>query len=156
MLQGKDRYAAIAGKSLIERYLAAREDKVRTGLAEPVSAATKSALTTIMTSRDEAVLITGSDLSGHREVMRELGKILPENEDTGLRGFRLRLKGSSNFVNTSSSLQISISIWIRWNKGYRKGKQLKPERVMGCRKRVTDGAENVIRLQQAARYVGAR
>ncbi|EAT8819584.1 conjugal transfer protein TraI, partial [Salmonella enterica] len=48
MLQGKDRYAAIAGKSVVSRFLSAREDKARQGIAEPVSAATQAALTAIM------------------------------------------------------------------------------------------------------------
>ncbi|WP_410741872.1 MobF family relaxase [Citrobacter freundii] len=157
MLQGKDRYAAIAGKSLIERYLAAREDKVRTGLAEPVSAATKSALTTIMTSRDEAVLITGSDLSGHREVMRELGKDIARERGYRVKGFsttaegvkqlREHIKFSSNIYQHLDTMEQRISE----RQTTKTGKELwVVENVSQM------GAENVIRLQQAARYVGAR
>ncbi|EDK1561940.1 MobF family relaxase [Enterobacter hormaechei] len=157
MLQGKDRYAAIAGKSIIERYLSARDDKVRAGLAEPVSAATKSALMTVMTSRDEAVLITGSDLSGHREVMRELGKDIAKERGYRVRGFsttaegvkqlREYIKSSGNIYQHLDTMEQKISS----RQTAKSGKELwVVENVSQM------GAENVIRLQQAARYVGAR
>ncbi|HDS3501214.1 TPA: relaxase domain-containing protein [Enterobacter cloacae] len=157
MLQGKDRYPAIAGKSLIERYMAARDEKVRGGLAEPLSAAAKSALNTVLTSRDEAVLITGSDLSGHRDVMRELGKDIAKERGYRVKGFsttsegvrqlREHIKFSGNIYQHLDTMEQRIA----------ERQTLKAGKELWVVENVSQmGAENVIRLQQAARYAGAR
>lgn len=157
MLQGKDRYPAIAGKSLIQRYMAARDDKVRSGLAEPVSAAAKSALATVMTSRDEAVLITGSDLSGHRDVMRELGKDIAKERGYRVKGFSTTAEGVRQLrehIKFSGNIYQHLDMMeqrIAERQTLKSGKELwVVENVSQM------GAENVIRLQQAARYAGAR
>ncbi|MGG8012587.1 conjugative relaxase [Klebsiella aerogenes] len=157
MLQGKDRYAPIAGKSVVSRYLSAREDKARQGIAEPVSAATQAALTTVMTSRDEAILITGSDLSGHRDVMREIGKDIAKERGYRVKGFSTTAEGVKQM---RESMKFSANIYQHLDQMEAKiaaGQIVRPGKELWVVENVSQmGAENVLRLQQAARYVGAR
>ncbi|ECC4732744.1 conjugative relaxase [Salmonella enterica] len=157
MLQGKDRYAAIAGKSVVSRFLSAREDKARQGIAEPVSAATQAALTAVMTSRDESILITGSDLSGHRDVMRELGKDIAKERGYRVKGFSTTAEGVKQM---RESMKFSSNIYQHLDQMETKiaaGQTVRPGKELWVVENVSQmGAENLIRLQQAARYVGAR
>lgn len=157
MLQGKDRYAAIAGKSVVSRYLSSRQEKARQGMAEPVSAATQDALMKVMTSRDESVLITGSDLSGHRDVMRELGKDIALERGYRVKGFSTTAEGVKQL---RESIKFSSNIYQHLDQMETKiatGQIARPGKELWVIENVSQlGAENLIRLQQAARYVGAR
>lgn len=157
MLQGKDRLAAIAGKSVISRYLNAHQEKVAEGHAEPVSEQTKEALINLLSSRDETVMITGSDHSGHREVMRTLGKTIAENSGYKVRGFSTSAEGVSQLKETIKS---SANIYYhldQMEKRVAASQRLPNARELWVVENVSQlGADDLLRLQQVARYAGAR
>ncbi|MCL6336268.1 conjugative relaxase [Pectobacterium carotovorum subsp. carotovorum] len=157
MLQGKDRLAPIAGKSVIRRYLEAHQDKVAEGNAEPVTENMKTALLSLLSTRDETVLITGSDHSGHRDVMRTLGNDIAKNSGYKVRGFSTSAEGVRQLKETiKSSLNIYYHL-EQMEKRVASAQRLPNSRELWVVENVSQlGAEDLLRLQQVARYAGAR
>lgn len=157
MLQGKDRRAAIAGKSVISRYLDAHQEKAAEGKVEPVSEQMRDALITLLSSRDEAVMITGGDHSGHKEVMRTLGHTIAENSGYKVRGFSTSAEGVKQLketIKSSSNVYFHIE---QMEKRVASAQKLPNARELWVIENVSQlGAEDLLRLQQVARYAGAR
>lgn len=157
MLQGKDRLPAIAGKSVINRYLAAKNERAIQGHDEPVSEATKVALLTILTSRDESILITGGDHSGHRDVMRQLGSTIAQSRGYRVRGFSTTSDGVKQLKDTMKSAGNIYAHIEQMEKRVAAKQTLHSDKELWVVENVSQiGAENLLRLQQVARYAGAR
>lgn len=157
MLQGKDRYTPVAGKSVIQRFLEARKEKIEAGYAEPIDKATQAALEGILTTRDEAVLITGSDHSGHRNVMRNAGVEIAEQRGFKVRGFSTSSEGVNQL---KESMRYAGNIYHHIEKmesAIANGHVLSSLKEMWVIENASQiGADDMLRLQQVARYAGAR
>ncbi len=157
MLQGKNRLAPVAGKSVIDRYLKAESEKAATGETEPLSEAAREAILKLLSSRDETVMLTGSDHSGHKDVMRSAGKIIAENSGYKVRGFSTNAEGVRQL---KESIKSSTNIYYhleQMEKRVASGQKLPNSRELWVVENVSQlGVESLLRLQQVARYAGAR
>lgn len=157
MLQGQDRLPAIAGKSVISRYFDSAQERESDGAGDSYNPATKEALLTLLSSRDETVMLTGSDHSGHREVMRGAGRLIAESSGYKVRGFSTNAEGVRQLkesIKSSSNIYYHLE---QMEKRVAAQEKLPNIRELWVVENVSQlGAEDLLRLQQVARYAAAR
>lgn len=157
MLQGRDRLPAIAGKGIVEAYVKARNERAATGECEPVSPDAGVALTKILSSRNESVLVLGTDHSGHRELMRGPGRLLAESEGYKVRAFSTNTEGVKQLRESVSDAQNIYSHIGRLEEAVAANVKINTRREIWVIENASQlGTEDTLRLQQVARYAGAR
>lgn len=157
MLQGQDRLPAIAGKSVVESYVKARNERAAAGECEPVTHEAGVALAKMLSSRDETVLLLGTDHSGHREIMRGPGRLLAESEGYKVRAFSTNTEGVKQLRESVSNAQNIYAHISRLEESVAAKAKINTRREIWVIENASQlGTEDTLRLQQVARYAGAR
>ncbi|MBB6117806.1 conjugative relaxase-like TrwC/TraI family protein [Rahnella inusitata] len=157
MLQGQDRLPAIIGKGVVESYVKARNERAAAGECEAVSPEAGEALSEILSSRHETVLVLGTDHSGHRDLMRGPGRLLAESEGYKVRAFSTNTEGVQQLRESVSNAQnIYAHIGRLEDVVAAAGKVNSRREVWVVENASQLGTEDTLRLQQVARYAGAR
>lgn len=157
MIQGKERLPAIAGKSVVASFVRARNERAAAGECEPVTKETAAALTKLLANRDETVLVLGTDHSGHRDLMRGAGRLLAETSGYKVRAFSTNTEGVNQLRGTVKDAQNVYAHVSRIEERIAANDRIKSKKEIWVVENASQlGPDDMLRLQQTARYAGAR
>ncbi|MCX8966584.1 conjugative relaxase [Erwinia psidii] len=157
MIQGKERIAAIAGKSVVESFVKARNERAATGDCEPVTKEAAAALIKLLSNRDETILVLGTDHSGHKDLMRGVGRSLAETSGYKVRMFSTNTEGVNQLRENVRDAQNVYAHVSRIEERIALNDRVKTKKEVWVVENASQlGSDDMLRLQQTARYAGAR
>lgn len=156
--QGKGRLAKLAPKGVIKSYVDSRNERALSEDIMPINESSLFALETIFNSKDEGILVLGSDNTGHKNLLRTVGKSIAEHQEYKVHAFSTNNTGVKQMKDDGMKNAMSIfSHMDRIEASIAKGEPLKGRRQLWYVENIsTLGAEETLRLQRLARFSGAR
>ncbi|CDH02243.1 MobF family relaxase [Xenorhabdus bovienii] len=156
--QGKRRLAKLAPKGVIKSYVDSRNERALSEDVVPINESSLYALEAIFNSKDEGILVLGSDNTGHKNLLRTVGKSIAEHQEYKVHAFSTNNTGIKQMKEDGMKNAMSIFFHMdRIEKSIAKGEPLKGRRQLWYVENVsTLGAEETLRLQRLARFSGAR